>query len=290
MGYPKAVLQLLARELKMENCSGKVLTFGRNGVDAGYRDLLDIFRAENRAYRTLPEEEIISDPLTQFGASTHQDVFFKMLGYNEVHSVDYYPNEKPTFILDLNVPVPPSITGQYDLVSDSGTLEHCFNVKEVLSNTIRLTKIGGYVCITTPMSGFVNHGFYSFSPTLFLDFYSANGFDVKHLSILRECGVNEKPKIKRYTYDRSTVEVIADLFPKSYIFFLARKRKSDEIRMPIQSYYKAEFGGETAAKELSAWKETIKRVCGLKFAYFLYRISLKIRRFTILHFKFERMK
>lgn len=31
-------------------------------------------------------------------------------------------------ILDLNFPLPPHLIGSYDLVIDTGTLEHCFNV------------------------------------------------------------------------------------------------------------------------------------------------------------------
>ena len=289
MGYPKAVLQLIVRGLKSENCSGRVLTFGRNGVDASYQDLLKIFGAENGKYRALREEEIVSDPLTQFGESVHQDVFFKMLGYTQVHTVDYYDNEKPTFILDLNKKVPSSMEGQYDLVSDSGTMEHCLDVKEVLFNTIRLLRPGGYVCFCTPMSGAVNHGFYSFSPTLFWDFYGENGFDRMQMSVLAEYGTHSNIKLRRYDYNAGTAEIISDLFRKSYIFFLARKKTLSEIHVPMQGYYRAKFGGEGGKKQKTNWKETFKRIFGLKFSYFLYRLSLKIRRFVILAFKYERM-
>jgi len=288
MGYPKSTLQLLVRGLKDETCSGKVLTFGRNGLDAGYKDLLKIFRLESKEPRPVPEAERIHDPLTQFGDSIHQDVFFKMLGYSEVHSVDYYANEKPTFTLDLNLPVPDSMESQYDLVSDSGTMEHCFNVKEVLFNTVRLVRAGGYVCITTPMSGFVNHGFYSFSPTLFFDFFGQNGFERMRLDILRDCGNNLRDA-KRYDYDPATAEVMGDLFPKSLIFFLGRKKTPAVMRMPIQNYYRVQFGGEGSEGKKAAWKELIKSVFGTGFAYFLYRMSLKARRFMILHFRYERL-
>lgn len=279
---------MMARGLRNADCSGAVLTFGRNGVDADYRDLLRIFEKENKHFRTLPSEEIVRDPLTQFGDTIHQDVFFKMLGYSEVHSVDYYPKEQPTFILDLNKPVPDHMRGRYDLVSDSGTMEHCFDVKEVLFNTVRLLKPGGHVCIHTPMSGHVDHGFYSFSPSLFFDFYGANGFDEMKLSILRDCGTC-LGGIKRYDYDPDTAEVIGDLFPKSLIFFMARKRGQVEPGIPIQNYYRMEFGGERGAKAVSAWKEVLKAVMGKRFAYVLYRLSLRFRRFFLLHFGYERL-
>ena len=290
MGYNKAALQMMVRSFKDVECSGKVLTYGRNGVDASYEQLLEIFRAENRKYRTLPASEIVLDPLTQFGASIHQDVFFKLLGFTEVHSVDYFDNEKPTFVLDLNKRIPASMEGQYDLVSDAGTLEHCFDVKEALFNTVRLLKPGGHVCFCAPMSGYVDHGFYSFSPTLFRDFFGQNGFDRMQLDILADNGNNANLKTRRYDYAPGTAEIIRDLFKISGIFFLARKGTSAEPRVPIQGYYRAEFGGESVPREKAAWKETVKKVLGLKFAYFLYRLSLRLRRFVILNFKYERMK
>jgi SAM-dependent methyltransferase len=290
MGYHKAALQMMVRSFKDVECSGKALTFGRNGVDATYEQLLEIFRFENRKYRTLPASEIVRDPLTQFGNSIHQDVFFKLLGFSEVHSVDYFENEKPTFVLDLNKKIPASMEGKYDLVSDAGTLEHCFDVKEALFNTVRLLKPGGYVCFCSPMAGFVNHGFYSFSPTLFWDFYGENGFDRMQMSIFADRGTQSRIRTLRYDYTPALAEIIRDLIRIGGIFFVARKTASAEIRVPIQGYYRAEFGGESAPKAKAAWKEAVKNLLGLKLAYFLYRMSLRLRRLIILHFRYERMK
>jgi SAM-dependent methyltransferase len=286
MGYNKAVLRLMIRSFRDEECSGRVLTFGRNGVDASYQDLLEMFRLEKKNHRTLEPSEIELDPLTQFGNSIHQDVFFKLLGFTEVHSVDYFDNEKPTFVLDLNKKIPASMEERYDLVSDAGTLEHCFDVKEVLFNTVRLLKPGGFVCFHTPMSGLVDHGFYNFSPTLFWDFYGKNGFERMQMSILEEYS---NRSIRRYDYDPGIAEIVGDLFKKSGIFFVARKRALSEIRVPIQGYYRSTFGGESAPAKKAAWKESVKKILGSKFAYFLYRMSLRFRRFIILNFRHERM-
>ncbi len=290
MGYSKAALQLLVRAFKDKECSGKVLTFGRNGVDADHDGLLRIFRREGRPPRVLPESEVKYDPLTQFGKSIHQDVFFKMLGFDEIHSVDYFDNEKPTFTLDLNKRIPRELEGQYDLVSDAGTLEHCFDVKEVLFNTVRLLKPGGHVAFFSPMSGMVDHGFYSFSPTLFRDFFKINGFDGMHMSILRARGGCFRTARRRYDYTPGTAEVISDLFGKSDIFFTARKAAAGpELLVPIQGYYMTQFGDEKSKAGKTPWKEAVKRLLGLKLAYFLYRLSLSVRRFVILNFRFERM-
>ncbi len=34
-----------------------------------------------------------------------------------------------------------------------------------------------------PLAGYVEHGFYSFSPTFYEDFYKANGFEIKDIAI-----------------------------------------------------------------------------------------------------------
>src|SRR5438045_9364600 len=59
---------------------------------------------------------------TDDGGHIHQDELFGRLGFGRVESIDYYPDEKPTHVLDLNLPVPVELRGQLDLVSDRGTM------------------------------------------------------------------------------------------------------------------------------------------------------------------------
>ena len=186
---------------------------------------------------------------TDDGREIHQDELFGRLGFATVESIDYYPDEKPTHVLDLNLPVPADLRGQFDLVYDGGTMEHCFNAPQVMRNAASLAASNGLVIHHVPMNNWVDHGFYQFSPTLFFDFYGADAFEDLQMKIHfvarhRESYLPYDPRIDL------PVPYVAGGRRKVLIFFSARKTasvKSGEPGFPIQGRYRTTFGGERAA-------------------------------------------
>jgi len=186
---------------------------------------------------------------TDDGREIHQDELFGRLGFATVESIDYYPDEKPTHVLDLNLPVPADLRGQFDLVYDGGTMEHCFNAPQVMRNAASLAASNGLVIHHVPMNNWVDHGFYQFSPTLFFDFYGAGAFEDLQMKIHfvarhRESYLPYDPRIDL------PVPYVAGGRRKVLIFFSARKTaslKSGEPGFPIQGRYRTTFGGERAA-------------------------------------------
>lgn len=80
---------------------------------------------------------------------------------------DYFDIQKVReneIILDLNEELPIMYEKKYDLVIDTGTHEHCFNVGTAFINMLKLFK--NYGCIVTNMSpmNYPNHGFWNFFP------------------------------------------------------------------------------------------------------------------------------
>ena len=99
------------------------------------------------------------------------------LGATEVDSLDYSDFEQASIIHDMNQPVSESLHKQYDLVVDSGTLEHVFDIRQAFMNCGSLTKVGGRILHMSPANCYCGHGFYQFSPELFYSVYSeGNGF------------------------------------------------------------------------------------------------------------------
>lgn len=193
---------------------------------------------------------------TNDGGSVHQDELFGRLGFGSVESIDYYPDENPTHILDLNLPVPADLRGQFDLVYDGGTMEHCFNAPQVMLNAASLVAAGGLVIHHVPMNNWVDHGFYQFSPTLFFDFYGAAGFEDLRMKIHFIARRGE-----RYlSYDPRVdlpVPNVAGSGKKLMIFFSARKATAaqpGEPGFPIQGRYRATFGGERTANNAAGRK------------------------------------
>lgn len=106
----------------------------------------------------------------------HQNDLFKAMGFTTIHSLDYFTHQKPNIVADLNKPIDKKYHGKYDCVLDGGTMEHIFSPPDLLFNSVSLLKVGGRIIHLNPLTGWINHGFYQISPTLYFDFYSENGF------------------------------------------------------------------------------------------------------------------
>ena len=70
----------------------------------------------------------------------------------------------------------------FDLVTNLGTAEHCFNQFSVFKNLHDLCKPGGIVIHALPAQGNVNHGFYNYHPRFFADLAAANTYEIVDLS------------------------------------------------------------------------------------------------------------
>ena len=84
-------------------------------------------------------------------------------------------------IVDLNEPLPDDLRRRFDLVVDPGTCEHCFNVGMAFRNVCEAVRQGGMLVHLAPLS-MINHGFWNFSPTVYPDYFDANGFRLLHMA------------------------------------------------------------------------------------------------------------
>ncbi len=279
MGITRGASKLLAITLRDKVLSGSVITLGVLGIQNTYDELVKTFSATNFNYTALRPDEIIADNLTQWKDTVHQSVFFKMLGFNNIDSIDYFPDENPTFVYDLNKPLPPELYGKYDLVYDGGTTEHCFDVKQVLTNAVNLAKVGGMIIHHLPMNKSIDHGFYQFSPTWFFDFYGTNGFTDMEMKIHFQNSAKEL----YFTYDPRKDRALPFSFGYDavYAFFSARKKSDQPVINPIQSTYRKAFGDlkpVTTGKEIkkSPWKRLKYQVLKAIFAENHVAIKKKI--------------
>jgi len=104
---------------------------------------------------------------------------FKLLGYDEVLSIDYSDYEGADYVFDLNEIVSdPEILSSASLIVDGGTLEHIFHVPNVMKNIFYILGDRGVIYHANPMNNYVDHGFYQFSPTFYFDYYIANQFQI----------------------------------------------------------------------------------------------------------------
>ncbi len=114
------------------------------------------------------------------------DTFLKrFLGIEELQALDHSTYEGAAITHDLNLPIPRDLEQRFDVVIDSGTLEHVFNVPVALANCMNLVTRGGTVFIASPANNMCGHGFYQFSPELFFRVFSeGHGFSLTRLVLV----------------------------------------------------------------------------------------------------------
>lgn len=110
--------------------------------------------------------------------------FFKMLGFGKVNALDFSDYEGADILFDLNSDgVSKELTEKWDFVINGGTLEHIFNISNAIKNISELAKPGGIIFHISPLAGWVDHGFYSISPTFYMDYYQENNWNIKCINM-----------------------------------------------------------------------------------------------------------
>lgn len=171
---------------------------------------------------------------------------FLRIGFKSLESTDVSGYEGCTHILDLNTDeFPQALSERYDVIYNGGTLEHVFDIRSALRNIFKMLRPGGAIIHFLPMNGWVDHGFYQFSPTFFVDYYIENGFDVLDARLM--CYEPSRHEVKVYPYVPGALDVIRDgAFAGSWLYYgVARKTpQSTWNRIPLQSRYTSIHNGK----------------------------------------------
>ena len=248
MGLSKAAVQFLAREHKRKPFHGSLLTLGRQRIACNITDVRDVFRVEGLTAVPPGNTDGRKPAWPEDAALGYIDdtSVFQMLGFDDIHALDVSEFEGADMTADLNQPVDPRWHSLFDVIIDAGTSEHVFDVRQCLANVSSMLKPGGRVLHLSPANNYLNHGFYQFSPTLFLDYYRANKFDDLRCFVAEE---------DRYLSDISPLSFYAvperaqpmRMFSDAglAVFFIAEKTKNSSIaNIPTQGYYQNLFKTE----------------------------------------------
>ena len=207
--------------LKLSLVEKRVLTIGRMEWYAGGVGI----RILNRRMKT------------NFAQSKYAEFVFSALGSEKVDSLDYSSYEGATIEHDLNFPVPENLHSKFELILDSGSLEHVYNCQQAIFNYMKMCKIGGSLVLVLPTNNQMGHGFYQFSPEFFYRTLSeGNGFKVAEMLMRTGNGFGkwfrlEDPKVFRARQEIRT-------FSRTMLFIHAIKiNETDTFSHAIQSDY-----------------------------------------------------
>ena len=214
-------------------------------LSIGYPDLLvvdtqldDIFgypASKNLKMRDNPEQ-IARDhgrEILKKGVFETIDVFAKMGA--KLIILDAIAWTGKEIICDMNQPLSDEHHNRFDLIIDPGSLEHIFNVAQGVANMAHAVRVGGYVYHQNPLA-FINHGFYSISPTFYMDFYLSNGFTLKELKYFNQALDEYGFEVNRKDLD--PYRPMLDIRQNATNSIIAQKERELDIRWPIQKIYR----------------------------------------------------
>ena len=176
---------------------------------------------------------------TKHDNNVNAQYLFSLLGSKTIVTSDISRYENPDIIIDLNKSVRRKLYNKFDNIIDSGTLEHIFNIPEALNNYKKMLKKNGNIIIVTTCSNLIDHGFYSFSPTLFFDFFSKNGFEIRNCFLREHSPFSiEHRSSKIYKYETVGKE-IPFISNKAVEVFIVAKKIYNKLNYisPIQGTY-----------------------------------------------------
>lgn len=175
-------------------------------------------------------------------------IFYRaLLDYRRIVAIDFH-GTPAALKLDLNYPV--AIGEQFEMLVNSGTGEHVFNVFQFFKTCHEVTCPGGIMFHSMPFCGWVEHGFYNFNPTFYWDLAAANGYGVVAM-IYTELDPARLVQLP----DRERILDMArssELGRNALLYAIFAKGDSEsEFRIPFQAVYAGKLNPEMS----EAWHE-----------------------------------
>lgn len=170
---------------------------------------------------------------TVSGAIVTARALYERLGYSRYECIDATDlHGARIFDLNCNVAQEYGFTDQFDVVTNLGTAEHCFNQYEVFRNIHEMCKVGGYIIHAAPCAGNVNHGFFNYHPRFFADLAAANKYRIVRLAFT----VDYQPNLIEYSLEQFKRYDNRDL-----LFYAVLQRVSDDVfRTPFDGMFASE--------------------------------------------------
>jgi len=266
MGLARGAIKMIAETIRDYHLRGRVLVIGKQDVWGTGQEVKRWLADSGLSPQAGTVELSLKGPLRDRGFV--QDIsVFQLMGFQEVVTLDNSDFEGAQVIHDLNLAVTEPMlarVGRFDLVIDSGCLEHVFDVSQVLSNFFTLAKVNGVIIHISPSTNHIDHGFYMFSPTLFQDYYGANQFKILRHLLFQYRHPLSRRKWKAYHYLPGALAPFSfGGMPKGLfgIFIAAQKQAHSTCNAVVQqSAYRAAWSQNRAAQQPSRNQNRLQRI------------------------------
>jgi SAM-dependent methyltransferase len=117
----------------------------------------------------------------------------------------------------------------YDLVTNAGTLEHCFDQMSAFRNVHNLCREGGLFIHVMPCQGSVNHGFYNYHPRFIWELAAANHYSVLSFYF----SIDFRAKLFPYTAENFREHDDRDVM----LYVVLRKNRNADFAVPVDRIF-----------------------------------------------------
>ena len=240
----------------------RTLTLGRQRLYLTGADLTAL------AARYRPD---LRDRLDDLKYGESADEFLKrFLDVRSLQALDHSAYEGAALTHDLNAPLPASLHEQFDVVIDSGTLEHVFNLPTAIASCMQLVARGGTLFLSSPANNMCGHGFYQLSPELFFRlFKNANGFSLARLVLVTHPFPGAELSSRQTWYDvvdPAEIGARAPLMTSTPAFLMMEALRTDIVPViataPLQSDYVSRWNASSmnaAPNQNAASRQNVAR-------------------------------
>ncbi len=233
-------------------------------------------------FAKIPKERIAEDFQSPYAEGLFQDMYGA-----KPFSLDGFAHENPDFVLDLNEPVPADMDEKFTCLVDGGTMEHVFDVPQLIRNCFRMLKTGGFYISMVPTNNFNGHGLYQFSPDFFYSVFSeANGMKIRDVFIVKFSAKNKVWRINRSPKDAGG-RLQFDVNTQTEIYVIAEKigTTPEKIRAQQTDYEEGWYEDEksiTNTASRDALIEKAPRKLVYAFRQFIYEPLMRRKNRTVI--------
>ena len=162
------------------------------------------------------------------------ETFYKGMGFVRYSCIDADGrHDALMFDLNKNIQQEYDYNEKYELVTNHGTSEHCFNQYQVFENMHNLCANGGIMLHALPFQGYLNHGFFNYQPCLFRDIATANNYRVIGMYVNIDSNTGDVS-----TYSDALMGYLhLGTNPTMAIFVVLQKRNETKFIVPYDRNY-----------------------------------------------------
>ncbi len=161
--------------------------------------------------------------------------FYSQLGINKYQCIDV-DGRHNALVFDLNKDIRKEYeyAEKFDLVTNHGTTEHCFDQYQAFRNIHNLCATGGLMIHGLPFQGYLNHGFYNYQPSFYYNLAISNGYALEglYINIHSESGdlVPYSDEIMKYLHLPPGTDTL--------LFTVLKKMTDTEFMTPFDGNYR----------------------------------------------------